>query len=229
MEYLEPKKRFQRTKIQREADLIVVADLYRRNWSMRQIAEQICARRDYKIGYVTIHKDVELIISRWRKQQATYIENFVLLQIEQIGELKRELWNEYLRSKTSLKRFKEKRKGVLTKEDLIDLEMDAIFDTITSDQIRNKRPNPAGSIEIHFTDLSNAKALEVDQTIEEHERLGDPKYLELIARLMEQESRLLGFYNTDNITPTASVIIVTTPATKNLNEYKPLDYEKDGE
>lgn len=225
-----PVKR-KRTKLQREEDMVAIADLYKRGWTMRKILARINDSRPYSLSLGSIKNDIDRVLKRWREKQSSYIDNFITVQIEQIQEMKRELWNEYLRSKKSLKSVKEKRKAIVRyssqllvpEEDLSELELDLIMggNTEKPKDLTEEFTN----IEIHFTDLSKEESgmVEVDQTIQATEKLGNPRYLELLAKLMEQEARLLGFYNTDNITPTTSVVIVNMPAPMSQQEFTPID------
>jgi len=224
-----------RNKTEREADLVVIADLYRRSWSMRQIAAEVSRRRTYTLTDSTIKHDLDLILSRWKEKQAQYIDNFIVVQLEQIAAMKKELWEEYIRSKNPTRKIKEKRNALNVKnihaskepEDLVDLELDYIFMNDTS----KPRPNatPLDTVEIHFTDLSDSSGVEVDQTLEVSENIGNPKFLELIGKFMDQEARLLGFYNMDNITPTMSVVIVNVPKPASKEIFTPLDQNFDEE
>lgn len=219
-----------RTKIEREADLVVIADLYKRSWTFRQIAEELTKRRSYSLSYVMVKHDLDLVLSRWKEKQSAYIENFVVLQVQQIQAMKQECWSEYLRSKNPSKKIVEKRQAIVNAgihkiknpEDLHDLELDYIFDDNTSALEEAKKNNQSlDEVEIHFTDLSPYSGVEVDQTVQINDRLGNPKYLELMAKLMDQEARLLGFYNTDNVTPTTSVVIVKMPEPMSKESFIP--------
>ncbi len=227
-----------RSKTEREADRVIVADLYKRNWNMREIAKEISRRRPYSISHVTVKYDLDAVLKRWREKQSAYIENFVVLQVQQIQALKKECWAEYLRSKNPTKKINEKRQAIISTgihdiknpEDLHALELDYIFDDDTGalDEAKAKRQS-LEDVEIHFTDLSKAVGVEVNQTVQVTERLGNPKYLDLMAKLMDQEARLLGFYNNENITPTTSVVIVNMPAPESPNRYIPLDHQNEQE
>lgn len=219
-----------RNKTEREADLVVIADLYRRNWSMRQIAAELSNRRPYTLTDSTIKHDLDLILSRWKEKQAQYIENFIVVQLDQIAAIKKELWEEYQRSKQPTKKIKEKRTAVNVNnihamkqpEELIDFELDFLFDDVTT-KPKKKTQTSLDQVEIRFTDLSTTAGAEVDQSVEVEERIGNPKFLELLGKFMDQEARLLGFYNTDNITPTTSVVIVNMPTPESKKTYIPID------
>lgn len=219
-----------RKPIEREADYVIVADLYRKGWTMRDIASEITRRRPYSLSYSQVKHDLDKILKRWREKQSKYLEDFIVIQIQQIQLMKKECWKEYERSKHPTKKISEKRKVVISTgvhrvkgyEDLHAFELDSIFadGTKALDEAKQKN-NSLDDVEIQLTDLSKAVGVEINQDVQLTERLGDHKWIELVAKLMEQEARLLGFYNADKVVTTETTIVVKLPDPISQNSYLP--------
>lgn len=225
-----------RTKTEREADLTAIAELYKRGWSMRAIASEVSKRRAYSITFAQVKYDLDDIFKRWREKQKQYIDNFVTVQLKQIQIMKQELWSEYLRSKKPMKKLFEKREAVIhtgvhainPKEDLAEIELEEIFSDSTKPVVST--PSELEEVEPFMTDLNESNRVDVVQSIQHVERLGNPKYLELVAKLMEQEAKLLGFYNSDKLDSNTTVVIVKVPEPSSQEDYTPLgqhDSEED--
>jgi len=225
-----------RTKGEREKDLVIVADLYRRGWTYKAIAEKISELREYSITYVTVKHDFDLVLRRWRSKQENYLEHFIAVQLSQIAALKRECWSEYEKSKNPSRSIKETRKAVIKpsmkhrrkQEDLLDFELDDMFgDNLRPETEKLKRLDTIKNIDMKFTNLDEefeeAGEVEINQTLEYSETTGDIKYLETIRKLMDQEAKLLGFVNGDNVTNTntTNTIIVNMPEPENQADYLP--------
>jgi hypothetical protein len=231
-----------RTKTEREKDLVVVADLYRRGWTFKMIAEKVSAIRDYSISYVTVKHDFDLVLARWRKKHSAYLEHFIVSQVEQIAALKRECWKEYEKSKDPKRSIKETRKAVIKPslrhrfkpDDLLDFQLEDIFgDNVREEKEELKKIDTIKNIDMQFTDLNKefeeAGEIEINQTLEYTEKTGDAKYLELIRKLMDQESKLLGFTSGKEIkTTTNNTIIVSMPAPETQDIYLPGENNSDG-
>lgn len=217
-----------REKIEREDDLVIVANLYKRNWTIRAIAAELTKRRPYSISPSQVKYDLDAIISRWKEKQKKYIDNFITIQLEQIAALKEEAWKEYIRSKSPTKSIKEKREAIVNTgihsikqaEDISDIELDAIFDDSIAIETKTAEQRSLENVEVKFTDLSQT-TVEVDQVVQVTERLGNPKYLDLIQRLMDQECKLLGIYKTDDLGNNTSVVIIQTPPPESKEQYMP--------
>ena len=216
--------RRKRTKTEREADLALIAEMRKRCVPYRRIAEHLTSIRSYSLTHVTIKRDVDTVLKRWRDKQSEYIENFIATQLQQIQEMKREAWAEYARSKTPLKYMTERRKmisveGVNTKKDA-ELLMGFVSEELSNllDEVEVKpEPKEVNSLDdvlVEFRDLKDLSgAIEIEQNVKVVERLGNPKYLDLVSKLLDQEAKLLGFYKDDTPDKThTSVVVVTMPA-----------------
>ena len=100
----------------RQAQIVrldIIAQLYKRGYSYREIREEVMARLGLDAYSLrTVHKDVNTLLEEWRE---TRIENFdlsVQLELERIDDMIKEAWAAWDKSKTDYERKKAKQQGV---------------------------------------------------------------------------------------------------------------------
>jgi len=84
----------------REGRLALVAELYRRGHSLRQIRAAVMERQQlatYSLD--TVHRDVKLLLAEWREARRTDTAAAAELELERVDEAVRELWEQWERSK----------------------------------------------------------------------------------------------------------------------------------
>lgn len=93
--------------------LDIIAQLYKRGYSYREIREEVMARLDLEsYSLRTVHKDVNTLLEEWRE---TRIENFdlaVQLELERIDDMIREAWKAWDKSKTDYEKKRAKQQGI---------------------------------------------------------------------------------------------------------------------
>lgn len=90
----------EKAKRKREGRLPIIAQLYRRGYSYRQIRSEVMARLDldtYAIG--TLHNDIKYLLSQWRESRLEDIDDAIQLELQRIDEAVRELWSQWEQSK----------------------------------------------------------------------------------------------------------------------------------
>ena len=84
----------------REARLPIVAQLYRRGHSVRQIAEEVKKRLALdSYGSTTAHSDIKVLLKEWRKSSLQDIDDALQLELSRIDDTVRELWLQWEKSK----------------------------------------------------------------------------------------------------------------------------------
>ena len=81
-----------RTKIQRERDLAVEADLYLRGWYQHEIATYLSKRRPYKLSQMAISYDLKDLRQRWVDSAMLDLTLKRAEEVERIDKLEREYW-----------------------------------------------------------------------------------------------------------------------------------------
>lgn len=152
----------------RQAQIVrldIIAQLYKRGYSYREIREEVMARLDLQAySLQTVHKDVNRLLSEWRETRIENIDHAVQLELERIDELIKEAWAAWDKSKTDYERKKAKQQGV---------------------------PN-GGNGE---NDESGVVTVKMEQQREEVICYGDPRYLEVIHKNLTERRKLLGLYS----------------------------------
>lgn len=90
----------EKAKRKREGRLPIIAQLYRRGYSYRQIRSEVMARLDldtYSIG--TLHNDIKYLLSQWRESRLEDMDDAIQLELQRIDEAVRELWSQWEQSK----------------------------------------------------------------------------------------------------------------------------------
>lgn len=104
-----------KAKRKREGRLPIIAQLYRRGYSYRQIRSEVMARLDldtYAIG--TLHNDIKYLLSQWRESRLEDMDDAIQLELQRIDEAVRELWSQWEQSKeqqTETKKWKKSLAG----------------------------------------------------------------------------------------------------------------------
>lgn len=95
------------------ARLEIVSQLYLRQYSVRQIRDEVMKRLNlssYAIG--SVQSDIKTILEELQQQRLDNAEYALQLELERIDETCRELWAQWEKSKEDYKRTVKKRKGI---------------------------------------------------------------------------------------------------------------------
>lgn len=94
------------------ARLEIVAQLYKRQHSYNQIRTEVMRRLNLKTySLSTVHSDIQFLLSEWREQRLTDMEDVLQLELERIDDTCRELWEQWEASKKETVKQASKRKG----------------------------------------------------------------------------------------------------------------------
>lgn len=150
----------------RQAQIVrldIIAGLYKRGYSYREIRKEVMARLDLQsYSLQTVHKDVNRLLGEWRKTRIENIDYALQLELQRIDDLIKEAWEAWDKSKTDYERKKAKQHGV---------------------------PN-VGEENKERSILT----VKMEQQSEEVICYGDPRYLEIIHKLLIERRKLLGLY-----------------------------------
>lgn len=96
----------------REVRLPLVAELYKKGFSLRKIRDEINSRFALNVSIPTIHKDIKLLLSEWRASRIESIDDLVTLELARIDDCLVELWEQWEKSKENYTRVVNSRVGV---------------------------------------------------------------------------------------------------------------------
>lgn len=96
----------------KEGRLEIVAELYKKGHSYRQIRAEVMARLDLpKYSVSTVDKDIKSLLKEWRESRLEDMDLALQLELERIDDTCRELWEQWEKSKTDYTKTSNKRKG----------------------------------------------------------------------------------------------------------------------
>ena len=100
-----------RTKVEREHDLQVEADLYLKGQSFRAISVYMNDQYGRKINHVTVFNDIKFVITEWEHSRNAMIDHQKSIEIEKLNILERTYWDAWVKSQTDVIVFQTKKKG----------------------------------------------------------------------------------------------------------------------
>lgn len=98
------------------ARLEIVAAMYKRGHSYRQIQAEVMKRLDLKAySLQTIHADIKTLLEEWRECRIDDMDAALQLELERIDDTVRELWSQWEKSKEDYYRSTNTRRGAPSK------------------------------------------------------------------------------------------------------------------
>ncbi len=99
------------------ARLEIVAQLYKRGYSIRKIQSEVVKRLELKTySLATVHKDIQTLLDEWRETRIEDMDAALQLELERIDDTVRELWEQWEKSKTDYTKTARKQKGSPTRD-----------------------------------------------------------------------------------------------------------------
>lgn len=155
----------------RQAQIVrldIIAGLYKRGYSYREIREEVMSRLDLQsYSLRTVHKDIQQLLEEWRETRIENFDHAVQLELERIDEIIKEAWAAWDKSKTDYERKKAKQQGI-----------------------------PGGGSENGENgENGGVVTVKMEQQREEVICYGDPRYLEVVHKNLIERRKLLGLYS----------------------------------
>jgi len=148
------------------ARLEIVAELYKRGWSVRKVRAEVMRRLNLKsYSLQTVHADIKTLLAEWRASRLENMDEALTLELTRIDDTCRELWDQWEKSKTDYTKTSNKRKGA---------------------PVQNNGNGNNGETQI--------RTYSVEDKRENIIRLGDPAYISEIRKQLEERRKLLGLY-----------------------------------
>lgn len=165
------KVRLRRLSTQQLLRMDILSTLYKRGYSYRDMRAEVMARLDLKsYSLETVKKDIDALLEEWRSTRIEDLDLALQLELERIDTLIKEAWEAWEKSKENYKKVKAAQEGVPG--------------TPEEDEDGNEKP-------------SQIVTVKMKQTSEDVMSYGDPRYLEVINRLLIERRKLLGLYKPD--------------------------------
>lgn len=96
----------------KQARLEIVAKMYKRGYSQRQIAAEVSERLNVRCGKTTVQNDIHTLLDEWRACRVEDVDEVLQLELERIDDAVRELWEQWEKSKEDYARTNNSRKGI---------------------------------------------------------------------------------------------------------------------
>ena len=94
------------------ARLEIVAQLYKRGYSVRKIRDEVMRRLDLPTySLQTVQKDIRSLLDEWRESRIEDMDDALELELQRIDDTVRELWEQWEKSKTDYSKTESKQKG----------------------------------------------------------------------------------------------------------------------
>lgn len=101
-----------RARQRREDRLAIVAKMYKKGHSIREIREEVISRLGGTCSTRTVCNDIALLLKEWREERVGDIDDKVELELRRIDYACSELWEQWEKSKEDYQRTQDKRVGV---------------------------------------------------------------------------------------------------------------------
>ena len=100
-----------RTQAEREQDLLIITDMYCKNYSVRSIADKINNSRPYKVSYQTVFNDIQQILQEWKEKKENLISVHVAVELEKSLIREQKLWEAWEKSENVKKSTQVRKRG----------------------------------------------------------------------------------------------------------------------
>lgn len=151
----------------KEGRLAIVAQLYKRGYTVRAIRAEVMRRLDLSTYSVsTVHGDIKSLLKEWRESRLEDMDDALQLELTRIDDTVRELWEQWEKSKEDYTKTQRKRKGA---------------------PARNGNQDNSGA------DVG-IRTFSVEEHTQQVIGLGNPAYISEIRQQLAERRKLLGLY-----------------------------------
>lgn len=163
------------------ARLDIIAELYKRGYSLRKITEEVKRRLNIpKLAVSTTYNDVQTLLKEWRESRIENIDQALQLELERIDDTTAELWEQWDKSKEEAQKTTTTRRGRIKGKGDADIETDAVSES------RRGRIKGKGGSGIETNSVSESRT--------NVGGLGNPAYIAEIRQQLIERRKLLGLY-----------------------------------
>ena len=115
------------------ARLDIIAELYKRGYSLRKITEDVKPRLNIpKLAVSTTYNDVQTLLNEWRESRIENIDQALQLELERIDDTTAELWEQWDKSKEEAQKTTTTRSGRIKGKGNAGIETDAVSESRTN-------------------------------------------------------------------------------------------------
>ena len=115
------------------ARLDIIAELYKRGYSLRKITEDVKPRLNIpKLAVSSTYNDVQTLLKEWRESRIENIDQALQLELERIDDTTAELWEQWDKSKEEAQKTTTTRSGRIKGKGNAGIETDAVSESRTN-------------------------------------------------------------------------------------------------
>ena len=115
------------------ARLDIIAELYKRGYSLRKITEEVKRRLNIpKLAVSTTYNDVQTLLKEWIESRIENIDQALQLELERIDNTTAELWEQWDKSKEEVQKTTTTRSGRIKGKGGSGIETDAVSESRTN-------------------------------------------------------------------------------------------------
>ena len=115
------------------ARLDIIAELYKRGYSLRKITEEVKRRLNIpKLAVSTTYNDVQTLLKEWRESRIENIDQALQLELERIDDTTAELREQWDKSKEEAQKTTTTRSGRIKGKGGSGIETDAVSESRTN-------------------------------------------------------------------------------------------------
>lgn len=115
------------------ARLDIIAELYKRGYSLRKITEEVKRRLNIpKLAVSTTYHDVQTLLKEWRESRIENIDQALQLELERIDDTTAELWEQWDKSKEEAQKTSITRSGRIKGKGNAGIETDTVSESRTN-------------------------------------------------------------------------------------------------
>lgn len=174
----------------KEGRLTIVAQLYKRGYTVRAIREEVMRRLDMKTySLATVHNDIHSLLKEWRESRLEDMDDALQLELTRIDDTVQELWEQWEKSKEDYTRTQRKRKGA-----------------------------PARSNQDNNGNDGGIRTFSVEEKTQQVIMLGNPAYIAEIRQQLAERRKLLGLYAAEKRNITEEVTVHRSPCDMSVEE-----------
>ena len=151
----------------KQSRMVIVAELYKRGWTIRRIADEVRSRLNITCSTRTVWNDVKDLLQEWRETRIDDIDSRLQLELERIDDCVSELWDQWEKSKEDWVREHNKKVGV---------------------------PVPAEDGKGASGEATEIVTVKRENMTENVVGLGNPAYIAEIRQQLSERRKLLGLY-----------------------------------
>lgn len=159
----------QKQRQKRIARLEIVAELYKKGYSVRKICQEVQIRLQLpKLPSPNlIQQDKKLLLDEWREYRLGNTDEYITLELARIDDCIMELWEAWERSKEDYTENRQKQKAIPT-------------------EVKGKDGKPTGE--------TKSKVIYAEQSKAEKHGCGNVAYISEIRQQLAERRKLLGIY-----------------------------------